>query len=225
MEELQSLCAQVEAMKATRQRDPEMGDASEQEQETSAKEEQEEEYLSIKLLKEVVRDSSKSKADVPTCNGILNPKEVLNWVNSMDKHFDYEEVPTNKKLKFYMTKLKVRASLWWDGAQSERKKKNKQPIKSCDRMMVKLKDKFLPKDYQLSLYRKTQNLRQRLLIVKEYMEEIYKVNIREGYTKEISENTSRYINGVILVIQYEINMLSLSTIEEAYQCALKGEEN
>ena len=92
-------------------------------------------------------------------------------------------------------------------------------------MMVKLKDKFLPKDYQLSLYRKTQNLRQRLLIVKEYMEEIYKVNIREGYTKEISENTSRYINGVILVIQYEINMLSLSTIEEAYQCALKGEEN
>ena len=74
MEELQSLCAQVEAMKATRQRDPEMGDASEQEQETSAKEEQEEEYLSIKLLKEVVRDSSKSKEDVQTCNGILNPK-------------------------------------------------------------------------------------------------------------------------------------------------------
>ena len=143
----------------------------------------------------------------------------------MEKYFDYEEVPTNKKFKFYMTKLKFRASLWWDGAQSERKKKKKQPIKSWDRMMVKLKDKFLPKDYQLSLYRKTENLRQRLLIVKEYMEEIYKVNIREGYTKEISENTSRYINGVILVIQYEINMLSLSTIEEAYQCALKGEEN
>jgi hypothetical protein len=79
----------------------------------------------------------------------------------MDKHFDYEKTPDDKKVKFTVTKLKGHALLWWDGVQAERKKKNKQPIKSWDRMVVKLKGKFLPKDYQLALYRQMQNLRHR----------------------------------------------------------------
>jgi hypothetical protein len=38
--------------------------------------------------------------------------------------------------------------------------------------MTKLKGKFLLKDYQLSLFRKMHNLKQKQLIVKEYSEEI-----------------------------------------------------
>ena len=68
--------------------------------------------------------SSRSKVDVPTYSGGLNPEELVHWINVMDKNFDYEETLEDKKVKFSMTRLKGHASLWWDGVQSERKKKN-----------------------------------------------------------------------------------------------------
>ena len=59
-----------------------------------------------------------------------------------------------------------------------------------------MRAKFLPKDYQLSLYRQMQNLRQRLLSVREYTEEFYKVNLRASYVEESIEKTARYINSL-----------------------------
>jgi hypothetical protein len=49
-------------------------------------------------------------------------------------------------------------------------------------MVAKLKAKFMPKYYQINLFRKLQNLRQKGMTVKEYTEEFYKLNIR-GWTK------------------------------------------
>jgi len=48
-------------------------------------------------------------------------------------------------------------------------------------MVAKLKGKFLPKDYHLSLFKKMQNLKQILISIREYTKEFYKVNIRVGY--------------------------------------------
>ena len=67
-----------------------------------------------------------------------------------------------------------------------------------------------------------QNLRQRLLTIREYIEEFYKVNLRAGYVEESIEKNARYINGLRMEIQDEISMISPKTMEEAYQCALKA---
>lgn len=91
-------------------------------------------------------------------------------------------------------------------------------------MIAKMKAKFLPRDYQLALYKQMQNLRQRLLTVREYTEEFYKVNIRAGYTEDNSEKVARYINGLRFDIQDEMSLLSPKSVEEAYQCTLKVEE-
>ena len=48
-------------------------------------------------------------------------------------------------------------------------------------MVAKIRAKFLPKYYHLIMYIQVQNLRQILLIVREYTEEFYKVNLRAGY--------------------------------------------
>jgi hypothetical protein len=47
-------------------------------------------------------------------------------------------------------------------------------------MVAKLKAKFIPKDYQINLFRRMQNLRQKGMTVKEYTEEFYRLNIRVG---------------------------------------------
>ena len=70
-----------------------------------------------------------------------------------------------------------------------------------------------------------QNLKQRLLSVMEYTEEFYKVNLRAGYVEESLERSLKYNNVLRMEIQDEINMLSPRTMDVAYQCALRAEEN
>eukprot|EP00253_Pinus_taeda_P008228 PITA_08228 len=91
-------------------------------------------------------------------------------------------------------------------------------------MVAKLKGRFLPKDYQVELCRRVQNLRQKGMTIKEYTEEFYRVNLRAGYTDETPEKTARYVNGLRMEILDEISILSPRSIEEAFQSAVKAEE-
>ena len=91
-------------------------------------------------------------------------------------------------------------------------------------MIAKLKGKFLPKYYKLILFRPMQNIKQKSMTVKEYTEEFYKVNIRSGHIEDTLERVARYINGLRFDIQDELSLLSLKSVEEAYQISMKVEE-
>ena len=62
------------------------------------------------------------------------------------------------------------------------------------------------------------------MIVKQYTKEFYKLRIRVGHAEDDVERVARYINGLRYDIQDEISLLSLKTIGDAYQEALKAEE-
>jgi hypothetical protein len=48
---------------------------------------------------------------VETYDGNLNAKELIDWINTLDKYFDYEEVEEVKNVKFAVTKLRGHASI------------------------------------------------------------------------------------------------------------------
>jgi hypothetical protein len=121
-------------------------------------------------------------------------------------------------------KLKGHAALWWDELQADRHSKGKQKIKSWDQMIAKMKAKFIPRDYQMTLFMRMQNLRQKLMTVREYTEEFYRLNIRAGHRESDDEKVVIYLNGLRYEIQDELSMVTIRTIEDAYQMALKAEE-
>jgi hypothetical protein len=114
--------------------------------------------------------------------------------------------------------------LWWDELQADRHCKGKKKIKSWDRMVVKMKAKFIPKDYQITLFWSMQNLRQKLVSVKEYTEEFYKLNIRVGHRESDDEKVSIYMNGLRYDIQDEMSMMTIRMVEDSYQMDLKAKE-
>ena len=67
--------------------------------------------------------------------------------------------------------------------------------------MNKVKKKILLVDYQVSLLREMQNLRQRDMTVKEYTEEFYRLDIKSGHVDDDVEKSARYINGLRSGIQ------------------------
>jgi uncharacterized protein YjbK len=68
------------------------------------------------------------------------------------------------------------------------------------------------------------NLRWKMMTVKEYTEEIYRLNIRSSHRESDDEKVSRYMNGLRYDIQYEMSMIKIRNVEDAYQMALKAEE-
>jgi hypothetical protein len=51
------------------------------------------------------------------------------------------------------------------------------------------------------------------------------LNIKTRQREKDEEKVSRYINGPRYEIQDEINMISVRTVEDAYQISLKAEKN
>jgi hypothetical protein len=176
------------------------------------------------LIRVVARMGAKEKMDIPVYEGNLDVEEILDWIRALDTYFDYEDVEEDKKFKHAVTRLKGHAALWWDELQADRRYKGKQKIKSWDRMIAKIKVKFILRDYQITLFRRMQNLRQKLMTVKEYTEEFYRLNIKAGHHESDDEKDARYMNGLRYNIQDEMSMMTIQTVEDAYQMALKAKE-
>jgi hypothetical protein len=60
--------------------------------------------------------------------------------------------------------------------------------------------------------------------VKDYTDEFYRLNIRDGQKENDDEKTATYINGLRYEIQEEISMMFVSKVEDSYQASLKDEE-
>jgi hypothetical protein len=84
----------------------------------------------------------------------LDAEELLDWIRALETYFDYEDVEEYKKVKHTVTRLKGHATLWWDELQADRRYKGKPKIKSWDKMITKMKAKFIPRDYQITLFRR-----------------------------------------------------------------------
>jgi hypothetical protein len=225
---MRNLCARMEDMEIRERRRADAGDISESEDESDVGHEEEEipveDVANEHLIKAIARMSSKTKMDILAYEGSLDAEELLDWIRALDTYFDYEDIEDDKKVRHAVTRLKGHASLWSDELQADRRCQVKHNIKSWDRMIAKMKAKFIPRDYQISVFRRMQNLRQKLMTVKEYTEEFYKLNIRAGHHESNDEKVARYLNGLRYEIQDELNLATIRMVEDAYQLALKIEE-
>jgi hypothetical protein len=171
----------LDAKEIAHRRAPDVGDVSEAESEEVEEEgTAEREPVKERIIRVVSRIRAIEKVEVSMYEGNLEVEELLDWVRAIDKYFDYEEIVEEKKVKHAITRLKGHATLWWDELQVDRRCKGKQKMKSWDKMVAKLKSKFIPKYYQINMFIKLQNLRQKSLSVKEYTKEFYGPNIRVG---------------------------------------------
>jgi hypothetical protein len=140
-----------------------IGDVSESESEDEAGHGEEEATVedveNEHLIRVIARMSARAKMDIPVYEGNLDAEELLDWIRALDTYFDYEDVEEDKKVKHVVTRLKGHVALWWDELQADRRCQGKQKIKSWDRMIAKMEAKFIPRDYQITRFRRMQNLR------------------------------------------------------------------
>ena len=120
---------------------------------------------------------------------------LIDWIGELERYFEYENAWDPNQVRFATTKLKGHATLWWDMLQKDRTKHRLEKIKTWKKMVNKLRENFLPTDYQQSLCKKVQNLRQNDTYVWDYIEELFRLSLRLGIKELEYQCVDRYING------------------------------
>ena len=154
IEEMRELRARIASMELGRKRDPVAGYVSDPEGDDQDEEETPmAETPEMRYFRSILGATSRPKPKLPTYEGTLTAEHPIDWINELDKYFEYDEFEEYAKVKLAATSLKGHASLWWDSVQIERRRMNNPLIKSWDRMVAKLRAKFLPTEYHPTLYR------------------------------------------------------------------------
>ena len=110
-EEIRNMRARLEALEISIHHEH-TGDTSDEE----IPEEEEEtivETAEVRMFSSIFGAGSSSRANAPFYSGSLDPKELIDWINAMNKHFNYAEVKEDMQVRFVVTRLRGHASLWW----------------------------------------------------------------------------------------------------------------
>jgi hypothetical protein len=68
------------------------------------------------------------KVDMPEFSGTLQAEGFVDWLNELERIFEYKEVPNRNKVKLITIKLKGKGSAWWEQLKRSRERQGKAKI-------------------------------------------------------------------------------------------------
>ncbi|KAA0060703.1 transposon Ty3-I Gag-Pol polyprotein isoform X1 [Cucumis melo var. makuwa] len=102
----------------------------------------------------------------------------------------------HKKVHLVALKLKGGASAWWDQVAVNRQKQGRQPIRSWEKIKKLMKQRFLPPNYDQTLYTQYQNCRQGSQKTAEYIEEFHRLGARTNLMESEQHLIARFTGGL-----------------------------
>ncbi|GJU37887.1 putative nucleotidyltransferase, ribonuclease H [Tanacetum coccineum] len=165
------------------------------------------------------------RINIPEFDGkTLNPEGFIDWLVTVEEVFEFKEVPENKRVSLIATKLRGRASAWWQQLKLTRERIGKPRVTSWRKMKKLLRENFIPHNYQRLMYQRLQNLKQGTKSVEDYTTEFYQLIARNDIQETDDQLVSRYIGGLRVQIMDSVNMFDPVTLSDAYQRALVFEK-
>jgi len=101
-----------------------------------------------------MRQSSNSndfKIDILEFEGKLDLDDFVEWMQTVERIFEFKEISEDKKVKLIALKLRKYASLWWTNLLTKRVRQGKGKIRTWEKMKAKLTAHFLPPNYIAAL--------------------------------------------------------------------------
>ncbi|KAK9210956.1 hypothetical protein WN943_000329 [Citrus x changshan-huyou] len=163
--------------------------------------------------------------EIPEFEGRMQPEEFVDWLNTVERIFEYRDVPEDRKVKLIAIKLKKYASLWWENLKRQREREGRRKIVTWEKMKKELKRKFLPNNYRQDIYLKFHNFRQRELSVEEdYTAEFDNLMMKCDLVEAEEHTIARYLGGLKPEIGNVVQLQPYWTYSDVSRLALKVEK-
>jgi hypothetical protein len=113
-------------------------------------------------------------------------------------------------------KLKGQARVWWNSVEEYHHRLRLLPIFYWDEMKPKIQEKYLPLDYEDSIFFKLIALRQGTTTMGEYTHHFHELTIRSRIIETERQSLTRYKAGLRDDIRKELILVKLTSVDEAY---------
>lgn len=133
------------------------------------------------------------------------------------------EVQEEKNVKLVAYKLTGGASAWWEQTRLNRTRQGKTSVRSWLKMKCILQARFLPPDYDQTLFQQYQNYGQESRIMAAYTEEFQQLQARNELSETEAQQVSRFIGGLHVAIQDGVSLQAIFSIREAINSATRAE--
>jgi hypothetical protein len=165
------------------------------------------------------------KVDIPDFEGKLQPDEFDDWLQTVERIFEYKEIAEEKKVKIIAVKLKKHASIWLDNLKKKRAREGKGKIKTWEKMRRELTRKFLPSHYYQDNFIQLQNLRQKNLYVEEYTREFEKLMMKCDIQEREEQTIARYLGGLNTDISHPVQLQQYWSLDDVIRLAIRVEKH
>jgi hypothetical protein len=164
------------------------------------------------------------RVEVPDFHGKMDPYAFQDWLTSLDDYFEWFNLTSERKVHFVKMKLKGQARVWWHSVEEQLHRLCRAPILDWEEMRLKLQEKYLPVDYEESLFEELLTHRQGNMTVDEYTNQFHELSIRSQAFETERQSIARYKIGLREDIRRELLTVQLVSVDEAYQIAIRIEQ-
>jgi hypothetical protein len=163
------------------------------------------------------------RVDVPDYHGKLEPHIFQDWLTSLEDYLDWSGLSLDSQVRFAKMKLKGQARVWWHSVEERLHWLKQPPITEWDEMKLKLQEKYIPMDYEDSLFEELILLRQGTMTVDDYTSRFHEFSIRSQISETERQTLACFKAGLHDDICKELLTVRLMNVEEAYQFVVRLE--
>jgi hypothetical protein len=165
------------------------------------------------------------KVDIPDFEGKLQPDEFDDWLQTVERIFEYKEIAEDKKVKIIAVKLKKHAYIWCENLIKKRAREGKSKIKTWEKMRRELTIKFLPSHYYQDNFIQLQNLRQKNLSVEEHTREFEKLMMKCDIHEREEQTIAHYLGGLNVDIARQVQLQQYWSLDDVIRLSMRVEKH
>ncbi|PKI56157.1 hypothetical protein CRG98_023454 [Punica granatum] len=136
------------------------------------------------------------KLKIPQFKGTSSPEEYLEWVQRVDKVFEYYEYSETQKCQFAALEFTDYANLWWENIKARRRRDGENEIRSWWEMKRLMHRRFVPKYYKQQLYLQLQSIRQCGMSIEDYVKEFKLLTVGSELRESQETTIARFLGGL-----------------------------
>ena len=118
------------------------------------------------------------RVDVPDFFGKLEPNAFEDWLTTIEDYFDWFDVLEDRKVRYVRMKLKGHARAWWGSVEEQLCRTRRPTVSNWKEMKKRLKEKYLPIDYEEMMFEEMLQLRQGSLSVDQFTNHFHELIAR-----------------------------------------------